>query len=355
MPLRTWHQGAISGVAGENPAFEPATRLAKRWVGAHLLSPHLREEAVELILAHCFATGSSSSSSSNGSSNGVASSTGTAAAVAAAPASRLSGLLRFLQLLAEHPWRVQPLIVDPNSELSAAQRDAIVRQHSAAREAGAAPSLCIATPRDPSGSAWTSAARPSSQVLHRIAVLAQRSAAALEALLLGSACETAAAAEGAAGKTAAAVFSRDLGEYDVLLRLRSDALPNAANDLRIGSVGSRSSSSSGSSGRQQLGPALQAANEQLAAATAAATAAPSSKHSRAILKGIPQSEYVCFWVGVKIARGRRLPVVCIQHRQHLPTCLPTTDPSTSLLLCSSCRHPDHPGAPCGAAGAAGGL
>lgn len=291
MPLRTWHQGAISAVAGENPAFEPAVRLVKRWVGAHLLSPHLLEEAAELMLAHCFSSGSNGAAGSNGAGSGAGGAAGTGgAAVAAAPASCLSGLLRFLQLLAEHPWKVQPLIVDPNSELSATQRDAIVRQHAAQRAAGTAPALCIATPRDPTGGAWTGG-RPSSQVLHRIVVLAQRSAAALEQLLLGSSGVGGAAGTGEAAARAAAVgtaFSRDLSEYDVLIQLRQDALPSAGNDLRLGKAATAAaSSSSTAAARQQLGPALQAANEQLAAQVAAQTVI--GKHSRAILKGIPQS------------------------------------------------------------------
>ncbi len=274
-------------------------RLAKRWVGAHLLSPHLGEEAVELLMAHCFAS-SRQQQATAGSGGGQGAQSVTSAAPA--PGSRLSGLLRFLQLLAEHPWRVQPLVVDPDGELSAAQRDAIVRQHGVARAAGGAPAaLCLPTPRDHSGAAWT-AGRPGAQVLPRIAVLAQRSAAALEQLLLGggsgsSATAAAApgdsseAAEARAAAAAAAVFSRDLGEYDVVISLRPNALPNAANDLRLGK---QAAAAAAAPQRPQLGPALQAANQQL---MALAEAEAGVKHSRAILKGIPQSELGVAWFG----------------------------------------------------------
>jgi len=102
-----------AGVAGESPAYEPSVRLAKRWVGAHLLSPHLRDEAVELLVAALFT------------SPGLP-----------APASRTSGLLRFLQLLAEHPWRVQPLIVDPSRQVGDGERQVILRQHAVRRQQG---------------------------------------------------------------------------------------------------------------------------------------------------------------------------------------------------------------------------
>ena len=44
--------------------------------------------------------------------------------------SRTSGFLRFLHLLSVHPWREQALIVDPNAELSAADREAAMAKHS---------------------------------------------------------------------------------------------------------------------------------------------------------------------------------------------------------------------------------
>ncbi|PRW05744.1 nucleolar 6, partial [Chlorella sorokiniana] len=300
MPMRTWHQGAISGVAGESPAFEPSVRLAKRWVGAHLLSPHLRDEA--------------------------------------------------------------PLIVDPSRQVGDGERQVILRQHAVRRQQGGVPPLCIITSRDASGGAWT-ADQPSSQMLHRIVVLAQRSAAALEALLLGrnprpagsaappppavqpasparedtppllsldeimdaplktysppprplargqaevrvEVAEAAAAAAERAVQAAAEaadaaramLFSRDLGEYDALIQLRSEALPNGANELRL--PASADADSSSSSLRPPLGPALQAANEQLAALSAAAVAAGKAKGCRAILRGIPAD--------VLAARGHHL-------------------------------------------------
>ena len=82
------------------PAFAPGVRLCKRWVSAHLLSPrcHLSEEAVELMVAHLFLRPASG--------GGVA------------PGFHTVVLLRFLSLLATHDWASEPLVVDPNNELS---------------------------------------------------------------------------------------------------------------------------------------------------------------------------------------------------------------------------------------------
>jgi U3 small nucleolar RNA-associated protein 22 len=52
--VSSWHHGLISAVASVNPAFAPATRLAKRWVGSQLLSNHLCDEAIELLMVSAF-------------------------------------------------------------------------------------------------------------------------------------------------------------------------------------------------------------------------------------------------------------------------------------------------------------
>lgn len=52
---RAQHHGLISGVAGQNPAFSMAARLAVRWVASHMLAGvHLPVEAVELMVAAAF-------------------------------------------------------------------------------------------------------------------------------------------------------------------------------------------------------------------------------------------------------------------------------------------------------------
>ena len=62
--------------------------------------------------------------------------------------SRVSGFVRFLHLLSTHSWREQALIVDPNAELAAADREAVVAAHS----------KVVATrqrlPLDPSAHPW---------------------------------------------------------------------------------------------------------------------------------------------------------------------------------------------------------
>ena len=55
---RAQHHGLVTGIAGQNPAFSLAARLAVRWVCAHMMAGvHLPVEAIELMLAAAFLPG----------------------------------------------------------------------------------------------------------------------------------------------------------------------------------------------------------------------------------------------------------------------------------------------------------
>ncbi|PNH00940.1 Nucleolar protein 6, partial [Tetrabaena socialis] len=64
------------------------------------------------------------------------------------------GFLRFLQLLARWPWRLKPLVVDPASELTEPERRALQTRFEARRATGEAPALYICTPRDRESKHW---------------------------------------------------------------------------------------------------------------------------------------------------------------------------------------------------------
>lgn len=50
----------LQAVGGANPAYAPTVRIAQRWLGAHLLSNHFADEAVELLVAAAFTCPSAS-------------------------------------------------------------------------------------------------------------------------------------------------------------------------------------------------------------------------------------------------------------------------------------------------------
>lgn len=52
--IASWHHGLVSAVAGNNASFGPSVRLAKRWVAAAMLSQHVPDEAIELVMVAAY-------------------------------------------------------------------------------------------------------------------------------------------------------------------------------------------------------------------------------------------------------------------------------------------------------------
>ena len=88
------HNQTIATFCTRFPAFSPTVRLVKRWFSAHkLLTTHVTEETVELIVLHVFLRPYPWTT----------------------PATAGTGLLRTLQFLARWDWRTEPLMVDTSS------------------------------------------------------------------------------------------------------------------------------------------------------------------------------------------------------------------------------------------------
>lgn len=252
--LRLWHYGTIAAAAAANPAFGPSVRLAKRWIGSQWLSPHFREEAIELIVAVAFTGG-----------DGVA---------APPPGSRIAGFLRFLNLLGNHPWTAAPLLGDvATGDPGPGRREVAARAHAAQRAAELAPAMFITGPKDGQCVGWTRE-HPTKPMLHRAAVLARRAAEQLEAGLCGSTTGSTDAVlvdDAGDANVLQQVFSHDENEYEIIVRLRSDALPYRDEALQV-VKGKKVSSAP--PGWKEMSP--QVSLEE-------------AKRSRAVLKGIPRS------------------------------------------------------------------
>jgi hypothetical protein len=48
------HAGVIATVSARFPAYGPAAQVAKRWISAHMLSSHVGDEVVELLVGYLF-------------------------------------------------------------------------------------------------------------------------------------------------------------------------------------------------------------------------------------------------------------------------------------------------------------
>lgn len=180
---------ALHGVSQEYKSFGLTARLAKRWVAAQLLSDHVSEESVELMVAHLFLH----------------------AAPFASPRSLITGFQRFLHLVSSYDWTNKPLIVNFNSELQAPDLEEI--NHHFANNRSQLPAMCIITPTE-RNSLWTQE-QPTRMILHRLTVLARESLRVLEENLL----------EENASISLKQIFRPPMDGYDVIIHLASRFVP----------------------------------------------------------------------------------------------------------------------------------
>lgn len=164
------HHSAISTLHHLFPSFSMTVRLVKRWFAAHMLSPHVPAELIELICASVYLSPSTY----------------------AVPATHSAGFARVIMLLAQWKWKTAPLLVPLYSAagLEAGQRVVFPKEQRAqAIEAfkkfrasdpnvshGA---LFIATEEDPAGKVFGSR-RPGKVVVMRMAQIAKATLRCLE-------------------------------------------------------------------------------------------------------------------------------------------------------------------------------
>ncbi|RKO85566.1 Nrap protein, partial [Blyttiomyces helicus] len=147
------HSVRIQNLCLRNPFLPGTIRLAKRWIAAHMLSPQVPDEFVELICARLFVD----------------------PAPWAVPGSAWVGFLRFLDLFRTWDWKGEPLVVElEKGALTGVLRKAIREKFEAVRGAEGAnkgPVAVVATERDTEG-VWWGSKRPSGLVVERLRALA---------------------------------------------------------------------------------------------------------------------------------------------------------------------------------------
>ncbi|XP_077571803.1 nucleolar protein 6 [Stigmatopora nigra] len=194
-PLLT---STLHGLQQQHPCFGAVCRLAKRWLGAQLFSEDITEDSADLLVASLFLH----------------------SAPFTPPCSPQVGFLRFLHLLSSFDWRNNPLVVDLNKQLTAADYTEIRNDFMASRES--LPVMFIATPKDKKVSMWTKQA-PSVQMLQRVVMVAAESLKVLENQLM----------DGNQIQDIRVAMRPPLDAYDVLIHLNPKQIPlvNQAIDL----------------------------------------------------------------------------------------------------------------------------
>ncbi|XP_053336445.1 nucleolar protein 6 [Clarias gariepinus] len=193
LELETQHKpfltSTLHGLQQQHPCFGAVCRLAKRWLGAQLFSGDIIEEAADLLVASLFLQ----------------------PAPFTPPSSPQVGLLRFLHLLSTFDWKNNPLLVNLNGKLTAADYTEIKNHFQASRES--LPVMFIATPND-KVSIWTKEG-PSVQMLQRVVLIAAESLRVLEAQLINPSQK----------QDIRVAFRPPLEAYDVLIHLRPQQVP----------------------------------------------------------------------------------------------------------------------------------
>jgi len=90
------HTASMRTLCTRFPLLSPTVRLLKRWCDSHLLSTHLSEELVELLVIRTFVQ----------------------PYPWGAPSSVMTGFLRTLTFISKWDWRTEPLVVPLNGKLS---------------------------------------------------------------------------------------------------------------------------------------------------------------------------------------------------------------------------------------------
>ncbi|KAJ1388814.1 Zinc finger, GRF-type [Sesbania bispinosa] len=197
--IRSQHASMINGLQTRFPIYGPVVRLAKRWAASHLFSACLVEEAVELLVAYLFLNPLPFD----------------------APCSRITGFLRFLQLLSHYDWTFSPMVVDINNDLD--QSDAkeinenflLRRKGQGENGQNAGPVMFLATVYDKASEAWTGLS-PSALELKRLVAYARSSANLLLKLTFQ---------EEIGPYRWECIFRTPLNNYDAIIILHKDKLP----------------------------------------------------------------------------------------------------------------------------------
>lgn len=185
------HTQAIAQLCNRFPAMSGTMRLTKKWFASHLLSNHIAEEVVELLVARTFVQPWPWT----------------------APSSVQTGFLRTLFWISRWDWRADPLIVDLSGTSDLAQTDiqAITTRFEAWRKLD--PSLnrvavFAASNVDQDGVSWTDG-NPTKVAAGRLTALARAAMAALEQQKLDL--------------EPASLFISPVADYDFVLHLSASA------------------------------------------------------------------------------------------------------------------------------------
>lgn len=148
-----FHTQSMATHCTRYPKLSPTIRLVKKWFSSHMLSSHIREEVIELIVMHIFLQPYPWQ----------------------APSSAVTGFWRVLHFISRWDWRTTPLIIDFSGSMLSRDMAAIRTRLIAWRKIDPAMNhkvLFVASNYDTTGTVFTDGA-PSKVVAARMTALAR--------------------------------------------------------------------------------------------------------------------------------------------------------------------------------------
>lgn len=215
------HAKLVRTISFGHPTFSAAVRLAKRWVSAMLLHEFIPSEVIELLVAHAYLL-------SYGSSNKTSSGSKSVQHVASPPKTAASGFIRFIELIATHPWDT-PLVIpttDENATTLEKKGEAAELIRKQWRPDESQQAMFIAAPYAPTESPFTKST-PRQMILHRLVELARE---ALSVLMRHLRCRDAARSS---IPVEALLFKSSPLVFDFALPLHTKALLHSDRSLEL--------------------------------------------------------------------------------------------------------------------------
>ncbi|MDP2438623.1 MAG: hypothetical protein Q8P67_23010, partial [archaeon] len=157
--FRPDHVSFVLTLSNRFPAYARTVALAKHWVHLHMFSDFLREEAVELLVASVFCNSSFSDPADER---------------GELPNRHLLAFLRFLQLVAFHPWSQEPLLIDSDGISFSPDSLAAIRTRFDRKNARKRIGMYLATPYDRHCKFACDPEHPSQQILDRFVSYARQ-------------------------------------------------------------------------------------------------------------------------------------------------------------------------------------
>ena len=192
------HTQAIRKLSTRFPLLSPSMRLMKKWRDSHMLSGHLSDELIELLIVRTFVH----------------------PYPWAVPGSVMTGFLRTLTFISKWDWQNEPLIVDFSGEMKSPEIETIRLRFEAWRKIDPAMnrvSIFAASNLDANGITWTEMG-PAKVVAARFTSLAKAACGMLK--------------EQGTNIEPEALFVASMAEYDFVIHLNLRSTKNNSREKR---------------------------------------------------------------------------------------------------------------------------